>query len=1083
MTPDQVRLVQESWAQVAPISDKAAALFYGRLFELDPGLKKLFRTGDMQSQGRKLMQMLGAAVRGLGDVPKLVPVLENLGRRHATYGVEDQDYDTVGAAFLWTLEQGLGAAFTPAVKAAWTAVYGVVADTMKKAARAAAGNDTKGRNMNSSQMKLSTRLGLAFGAVLVVMIAVGGVGLQRMSGLWNLADSTISKEMAKLSLATDIEAAARANSTRTLELLMATDAAERKAAADRIEENKKAIGGWLADLEKSMYLPEGKAALGRMKDARAAYVASFSQAQALAEAGKVADARALYFAETRPRFDAFRNEIKAVVDLQKKIVADGASAAKADYDTGRWLIGALALAAALIGVFLAWRVTRSIAGQLGGEPEYAASVVRDIAAGELTREIVVAPGAAQSLVGDMARMQHQLRERTEADRRALDETTRMKVALDSVATNVMIADASNTVIYLNRAIVDMLGKAEADIRKDLPQFSVAKLIGANIDQFHKNPAHQRGMIAGLKGSHRAKIVVGGRTFELIASPVVNDAGDRLGTSVEWADVTAKLAAEGEMQRLADENARVRAALDNCSTNVMIANRDNEIVYVNQSVQEMLVKAEADLRKVLPNFDPRKLLGASIDGFHKNPAHQRGLLANLTGIYRTEINVGGRTFALAATPAVNAKGERLGTSVEWKDRTAEVAVEKEIGGIVAAAAAGDFARRVALEGKEGFFRQLAEALNKLLETSSVGLNEVVRVLGALAKGDLTEKITNEYAGTFGQLKDDSNLTVQNLTEIVAQIRGAAEAIQTASKEIAQGNADLSQRTEEQASSLQETASSMEQLTQTVKQNADNAKQANQFAVTASDIAAKGGQVVHQVVDTMEAITGSSKKIADIIGVIDGIAFQTNILALNAAVEAARAGEQGRGFAVVASEVRNLAQRSAAAAKEIKTLIGDSVEKVESGSRLVQEAGETMGEIVGSVKRVSDIIAEITAASQEQSSGIEQVNQAIMQMDKVTQQNAALVEQAAAAAESMKDQAGSLTQSVSVFRVEAGTQPRLAAPAPAAKQVPAIAAKPASATAGKPAAARPEPAAGEKAAAKRAGAARPPKPSADEEWEEF
>jgi methyl-accepting chemotaxis protein len=296
---------------------------------------------------------------------------------------------------------------------------------------------------------------------------------------------------------------------------------------------------------------------------------------------------------------------------------------------------------------------------------------------------------------------------------------------------------------------------------------------------------------------------------------------------------------------------------------------------------------------------------------------------------------------------------------------------------------------------------------------LGANDMARVLSALAKGDLTETVNNDYTGSFKQVKVDANAAVAQLNSIMGQIRQATEAINTAAVEIASGNTDLSQRTEEQAASLEETASSMEELTSTVKQNAENAKQANQLAATASEVAVKGGSVVSQVVGTMSSITESSKKIVDIISVIDGIAFQTNILALNAAVEAARAGEQGRGFAVVASEVRNLAQRSAAAAKEIKTLIGDSVEKVQVGSKLVEAAGKTMEDIVSSVKRVTDIMSEISAASNEQSAGIEQVNQAITQMDQVTQQNAALVEEAAAAAESMKDQANSLSETVGQF----------------------------------------------------------------------
>jgi methyl-accepting chemotaxis protein len=363
------------------------------------------------------------------------------------------------------------------------------------------------------------------------------------------------------------------------------------------------------------------------------------------------------------------------------------------------------------------------------------------------------------------------------------------------------------------------------------------------------------------------------------------------------------------------------------------------------------------------------------------------------------------------------------------KTGLQAINAEIAGLVEAAVRGDFKARGDISKYRHDFRKMVEGLNRLMDVSDTGLNEVVRVLGALAKGDLTENITNHYDGTFGQLKDDSNKTVEQLSGIVGQIREATESITTASREIAQGNSDLSQRTEEQASSLEETASSMEELTSTVKQNAENAKQANQLAVSASDVAVKGGQVVGQVVDTMSSINEASKKIVDIISVIDGIAFQTNILALNAAVEAARAGEQGRGFAVVASEVRNLAQRSAGAAKEIKALISDSVEKVDSGTRLVDQAGKTMEEIVGSIKRVTDIMGEITAASQEQSTGIEQVNQAITQMDEVTQQNAALVEQAAAAAESMQEQAEALSQAVASFRL---SQTQAATPASAERR---------------------------------------------------
>ena len=356
--------------------------------------------------------------------------------------------------------------------------------------------------------------------------------------------------------------------------------------------------------------------------------------------------------------------------------------------------------------------------------------------------------------------------------------------------------------------------------------------------------------------------------------------------------------------------------------------------------------------------------------------------------------------------------------------------------------------------------------------TVPLSGAVGVAQEVAGGQLTCQVDvvgqDETSELLQALKDMTG----SLSKTVGDVRAGTELISTASQEIASGNADLSARTESQASSLEETASSMEELTSTVKQNADNARQANQLAVTASSVAEKGGSVVSQVVETMGSIKDSSRKIYDIIGVIDGIAFQTNILALNAAVEAARAGEQGRGFAVVATEVRNLAQRSANAAKEIKELIGDSVEKVEAGSKLVDEAGQTMGLIVTSIKQVADIMGEITAATQEQSNGIEEVNQAIGQMDEMTQQNAALVEEAAAAAESMQEQAELLAQAVSIFKLSHDQLARRvvaprAAPAPVPRPAPAPAAR-AVVPAAKPAA----------APKKLSGAASP-----TDEWEEF
>ena len=452
--------------------------------------------------------------------------------------------------------------------------------------------------------------------------------------------------------------------------------------------------------------------------------------------------------------------------------------------------------------------------------------------------------------------------------------------------------------------------------------------------------------------------------------------------------------------------------------------------------------------------------------------------------------GGREIWIQASynPIMDMNGKPFKVVKYATDVTAQVhaaealsAAVKQTQAAIAAALSGDLTSQIPMEGKSGAIEALCANVNALIGNINGTVKEAQASIAAALAGDLTARIAMAgKTGAFEVLCGDINGLVDNMMGVMIRIRNAADVVNTGSSEIAAGNQDLSQRTEEQAASLQQTASSMEQITQTVKQNAENSKQANQLAIGASEVATKGGAVVAQVVQTMASINESSKKIVDIISVIDGIAFQTNILALNAAVEAARAGDQGRGFAVVASEVRSLAQRSASAAKEIKALIGDSVEKVGTGTKLVESAGKTMDDVVASVKRVSDIIAEITSASMEQSTGIEQVGQAITQMDQVTQQNAALVEQSAAAAESMRDQAGALSQVVSAFTVnDAGGQAAAAKP---------VVAKPAAV---RPAAVRPaatKPAAARPAAAKRATAASTAKATATahangEEWEEF
>jgi methyl-accepting chemotaxis protein len=505
---------------------------------------------------------------------------------------------------------------------------------------------------------------------------------------------------------------------------------------------------------------------------------------------------------------------------------------------------------------------------------------------------------------------------------------------------------------------------------------------------------------------------------------------RLGVALNAMTDSLRDRSAREAEQLA-ETSRIRTGLEAAEACMLITDAELRIIYVNPSLQRLLAGAAGELRQRVPEFDPARLVGAGFDAMLHALGHATEPLHGLQGSHRADLRLGDLRHAININP-VDVDGARVGYFVEWRDRTLETAIEDELAAVVAAAAGGDLSLRVAEAGKTGFFLQIATGLNGLIASVESSLRQLQSVLGAVAGGDLTRKVEGEFGGIFARLRDDTNRTVDQLSQMMRELRVAAEQVDVAAREIAQGNADLSQRTEEQAASIEETASSMERLTATVQQNADSARQANQLASSAGEVAGRGGAVVGQVVDTMTGIDQASRRMNEIIGVIDGIAFQTNILALNAAVEAARAGEQGRGFAVVASEVRALAQRSAAAAKEIKGLIGDSSDKVAAGAELVQRAGRTMEDIVVSVRRVTDIMGEIAAASGEQAQGIRQVGQTIGQMDQVTQQNAALVEEASASAQSLGEQAAALIRAVSRFRLAAGDGASTVAIAPAAEK---------------------------------------------------
>ena len=1003
MKQETIQLVQSTWKEVAKISPQAAELFYKNLFQADPTLQRLFK-GDMQAQGQKLMQMIGAAVGKLDDLDSLIPILQSLGKRHAKYGVRDAHYQIVGAALLKTLGQGLGDAFTPQVKAAWSEVYGVMAKVMMQAA---SNNNMKRKwIMNLSNFKIGMRLYIAFGLMLAILLGVSLFGLSETKYLNAVVHQIGDKDFKKADYAYQALVYNRANSTRATELVATTDKNLINIAKERIGDNRAKVAEALDKLEPLLYTPEGKALLAEIKKSRTTFVDILGRIVKLVDEGKRSEAESLVFGEFRQVSSALSKALEDMVAAQRKLIINSADQAEAEAASVFKLTIAIILLAISVGIILAYLITRSITVPV----ERAVDVARSLGTGRFDEDL---GNIGNDEVGQLLEALGQTQEKLREADVAAGFNARLRTALESVSSSVMIADAGNNVIFMNASVSAMLATAENDIRKDLPNFATNKVMGSNIDIFHKNPAHQRDMLARLRETYRTQITVGGRIFGLIATPIVDKAGVRQGTVVEWTDKTLEIAAREVELKLGAENTRIKNALDKCTTNVMIADINNDIIYMNETVTDMMQRNESELRKTLPNFNSRQLIGQNIDVFHKNPSHQRNMLAALKTTYRTQIQVGNLYFGLIANPIIDANGERVGTVVEWADRTAEVNVEKEVGNIVEGAVMGNFTSRLNEEGKTGFFAKLSKDINCLMGTSEDGLNEVLRVLAALAQGDLTQTIDKDYAGTFGELKTASNETVDKLASIVTDVINATDALSNASEQVSATSQALSQAASEQAASVEETSASIEQMAAGINQNAENAKVTDGIAGKASKEAIEGGEAVKKTVSAM-------KEIASKIGIIDDIAYQTNMLALNAAIEAARAGEHGKGFAVVAAEVRKLAERSQIAAKEIGDLASGSV-------KMAERAGDLIDEIVPGIGRTSDLVQEIAAASQEQSAGVGQINTAMNQMNQITQTNASSSEELAATAEEMTSQAEQLLELVGFFQLEQNNVSRSRQPA--------------------------------------------------------
>ena len=554
--------------------------------------------------------------------------------------------------------------------------------------------------------------------------------------------------------------------------------------------------------------------------------------------------------------------------------------------------------------------------------------------------------------------------------RRANEAGRIRTALDVAATNMMVADAELNIVYVNESLRKTFQAAEADLRKVLPHFDAANIVGVNIDTFHRKPEHQRNLLARLTGEYKTRLPIGGRSFDLIINPVTDAAGARLGCVVEWKDMTAQLEADAreaamvaEERRIKDEALRIKQALDAASLPVRIADPEGTILYVNPALQEILQRDAAAFRRDNPAFDAARVVGSSIGNFYPDPAAAVVRLKNLTARSESQMTLGGRTYDLTTTPLMDTQGRPCGTVGQWVDRTEQLQAEAELSTLITGALNGDLTARIAVDGKQGFFRTVGESINGLLS---------------------------------------------KIAEVMRDVNAAAHALTAASGQVSSTSQSLSQSASEQAASVEQTTASLQEMAASVKQNSDSANVTDGMATKAAKEALEGGEAVTKTVTAMKAIASK-------ISIIDDIAYQTNLLALNAAIEAARAGDHGKGFAVVAAEVRKLAERSQLAAREIGQLAGSSV-------GMAEQAGQVLTQMVPTINKTSELVQEISAASGEQATGVNQITTAMGHLNSATQQNASASEELSATAEELSGQAAQLQEMMAFFKLAEDTQAR-------------------------------------------------------------
>ena len=660
-------------------------------------------------------------------------------------------------------------------------------------------------------------------------------------------------------------------------------------------------------------------------------------------------------------------------------------------------------------IVLGLGVTVIIATGITSPVRRVVDIFKSISAGDYDNDIVVdSTDEAGMLLQELSDMQVKLADDISTAKQQAIESKRISSALDSVNSCVMMVDTDYQVMYVNPAAIAKFSEIESELASHIDGFTVAGLVGMPVDVFHENPRAHKRQLDDLSDTFIEELQLTGRTFKVLSDPVFDDDDNRIGTVIEWVDRTDEIKQQQDEQdrleaerKVAVENERIKTALDMAKTNLMLADADNRIIYVNNALTRTFKGLRPQLESNFDGLNIDSLQGYDVNDFYR-------LLGNnvsIDGISDTLVktmNVEDLHLIVSATPVCGDAGERVGTVLEWDDKTAETAIMEEVSTIVDAASNGDFTKQIDTADMNDFYKRLADGINKVVETTDTSIGDVVRVLRGLASGDLTQTINGEYDGVFGQLKDDVNATVERLSGIISTLSESSESSSNTANEVSATAQSLGDGSSHQAASLEQISSAMEEMSANIRQSADNASQTEEIARQAAMDADESGQTVVKTVSAMNDI-------AEKIFIIEEIARQTNLLALNAAIEAARAGEHGRGFAVVAAEVRKLAERSQVAASQIGELSTNTMQ-------IAEEAGEKLTRLVPDIQKTAELVQEISVASKEQDVGTEEINRAIQQLDGVVQQSAGSAEEMASAANELRALVEEQANAMSFFSLD-------------------------------------------------------------------